>query len=125
MREAITAITVSPLEVKTSDAIPAFHVAARATDLRAVAARYGLPVEVVAACNEWNSAKKLVAGEKVKLPTQLKVSYQGVPVESDAPSMLVGGTGVTAFRFLFEKQGENCSGIRKNSASPPPKATAK
>ncbi len=105
MREAITAITVSPLEVKTSDAIPAFHVAARATDLRAVAARYGLPVEVVAACNEWNSAKKLVAGEKVKLPTQLKVSYQGVPVESDAPSMLVGGTGVTAFRFLFEKQG--------------------
>ncbi|MBW3636560.1 MAG: hypothetical protein KY445_08865 [Armatimonadetes bacterium] len=105
MRGAITAITVSPLEVKTSDAIPAFHVAARATDLRAVAARYGLPVEVVAACNDWNSAKKLVAGEKVKLPTQLKVSYQGVPVESDAPSMLVGGTGVTAFRFLFEKQG--------------------
>jgi hypothetical protein len=102
---AINAITVSPVEVKTSDAIPAFHVAARATDLRAVAARYGLPVAVVAACNDWSQDKVLVAGDKVKLPQQLKISYQGVPVKSDAPSMLVGGTSVTAFRFLFEQAG--------------------
>ncbi|RYG64887.1 copper amine oxidase N-terminal domain-containing protein, partial [bacterium] len=102
---AINAIIVSPIEIRTSDAIPAFHVAARASDLRAVAARYGLPVEVVAACNAWPENKTLVAGEKVKLPQQLKVSYQGVPVKSDAPSMLVGGTGVTAFRFLFQQAG--------------------
>jgi hypothetical protein len=104
-RSAINAITVSPLEIKTSDAIPAFHVVARSSDLRAVAARYGLPVAVVAACNSWPATKTLVAGEKVKLPHQLKVSYQGVPVQSDAPSMLVGGTGVTAFRFLFQQAG--------------------
>jgi LysM repeat protein len=102
---AITAISVSPLEVKTSSAIPAFHTVARATNLRAVAARYGLPVEVVAACNAWTSDKILLGGERVKLPQQLEVAYQGVPVRGDAPSMLVGGTGVTAFRFMFEQAG--------------------
>jgi hypothetical protein len=104
-RGAITAITVSPLEVKTSNAIPAFHHVARSTDVRAVAARYGLPVEVVAACNGWTSDKTLAAGATVKLPQQLEVAYQGVPVRGDAPSMLVGGTGVTAFRFMFEQAG--------------------
>lgn len=104
-RGAITAISVSPLEVKTSDAIPAFHQVTRATDLRAVAARYGLPVDVVAACNGWSTDKTLTVGTAVKLPKQLEVAYQGVPVRGDAPSMLVGGTGVTAFRFMFEQAG--------------------
>ncbi len=102
---AINAITVSPLQVNVSDALPAFHVSARSSDLRAVAARYGLPVEVIAANNGWKSNKTLAAGERVKLPTQLKVAYRGVPVTGDAPSMLVGGTGVTAFRFMFEQAG--------------------
>jgi LysM repeat protein len=104
-RGAINAITVSPLEVNVSNALPAFHVAARSSDLRAVAARYGLPVEVLAANNGWDAGKTLVAGERIKLPKQLKVAYRGVPVQGDAPSMLVGGTGVTAFRFLFEQAG--------------------
>jgi hypothetical protein len=104
-RGPFNAITVSPLEIKASDAIPAFHHVARSTDLRAVAARYGLPVAVVAACNNWPANMKLVAGTAVKLPQQLKVAYQGVPVQSDAPSLLVGGTGVTAFRFMFEQAG--------------------
>ncbi len=103
--DAISAITVSPLQVNVSDALPAFHVAARSTDLRAVAARYGLPVDVIAANNGWKTDKTLVAGERVKLPKQLKVAYHGVPVTSDVPSMLVGGTGVTAFRFMFEMAG--------------------
>ncbi len=102
---AINAITVSPLQVNVSDALPAFHTAMRSTDLRAVAARYGLPLEVVAANNGWKTDHVLVAGDRVKLPTQLKVAYHGVPVDGDAPSMLVGGTGVTAFRFMFEKAG--------------------
>jgi len=104
-RGAINAITVSPLQINVSDALPAFHVTERSSDLRAVAARYGLPVEVIAANNGWKADKTLVKGERIKLPTQLKVAYRGVPIGGDAPSMLVGGTGVTAFRFMFEQAG--------------------
>jgi hypothetical protein len=98
------AITVAPIEV-SARTMPAVHHVERTTTLRAVAARYGLPVELVAACNVWPVEMNVVKGMKVKLPRPLQVSYNGSPVTSDAQSMLVGDSAVTAFRFMFEKAG--------------------
>jgi len=98
-------ITVAPLDATAQTVLPAFHTVERTTTLAAVAARYGLPVEVVAHCNNWPTEMKLVAGMKVKLPQELQVSYEGEPVRGDVSSLLVGSTTMTPFRFLWQQQG--------------------
>ena len=97
----------APLEIADSNAlpVPSSYRAQRNTTLRAVAARYGLPVELVALSNGLAVDAKLAMGTEVKLPRPLQISYNGVPVTSDAPSMLMGDTAVTAFRFMFERTG--------------------
>ena len=97
----------APLEISdaTAMAIPSSYRAERNTTLRAVAARFGLPVELVAISNGLTTDAKVVSGMEIKLPRPLQISYNGAPVTSDAPSMLMGDTAVTAFRFMFEKTG--------------------
>ena len=85
--------------------VPTSYRAQRNTTLRAVAARFGLPVELVAISNGLTTDAKINSGTEVKLPRPLEVSYNGAPVAGDAPSMLMGDTAVTAFRFMFEKTG--------------------
>ena len=106
----------SPLEIADSTALPTptSYRAQRNTTLRAVAARYGLPVELVAISNGLATDAKLAAGTEVKLPRPLQVSYNGAPVTGDAPSMLMGDTAVTAFRFMFEKTGGKMEWDAKN-----------
>ena len=105
---AIVAVPLDqPLQVAESktEFVPATYRAERTTTLRAIAARFGLPVELVAISNGWTSEMKITRGMEVKLPRPLEVSYNGAPVKGDAPSMLAGDTAVTAFRFMFEKTG--------------------
>ncbi len=105
---AIVAIPLNePLQVAdpTIMPVPATYRAEHTTTLRAIAARFGLPVELVAISNGWTSEMKVTRGMEVKLPRPLDISYNGVPVKGDAPSMLAGDTAVTAFRFMFEKSG--------------------
>ena len=106
----------SPLEIAASTALPTptSYRAERNTTLRAVAARYGLPVELVAISNGLATDAKLAAGTEVKLPRPLQVSYNGAPVTGDAPSMLMGDTAVMAFRFMFEKTGGKMEWDAKN-----------
>ena len=104
---AIVAVPLNePLQLADSTAqIPTSYRAEQTTTLRAIAARFGLPVELVAISNGWTSEMKVLRGMEVKLPRPLNVSYNGVPVKGDTPSMLMGDTAVTAFRFMFEKTG--------------------
>ena len=103
---AITAVPMSqPLQIAAASNVPASYRIERTTTLRAVAQHFGLPVELVALSNDWPTEMKLVKGMNVKLPRPLQVSYNGAAVQGDAPSMLVGDTAVTAFRFLFEQSG--------------------
>ena len=114
---AIVAVPLdAPLEIAdaTATPIPASYRAERTTTLRAIAARFGLPVEMVALSNNWTSDMKVLSGMEVKLPRPLQVSYNGVPVTGDAPSMLMGDTAVTAFRFMFEKTGGKMEWDAKN-----------
>ncbi len=105
-----------PLEIADSSEIPVpmFYRAQRNTTLRAVAARYGLPIELVAISNGLATDAKLAPGTEIKLPRPLQVSYNGAPVTGDAPSMLMGDTAVTAFRFMFEKTGGKMDWDAKN-----------
>ena len=104
-RNAITIVPVeTPLQVAAVD-VPACFTVERTMSLRAVAARFGLPVELVALSNNWTPDMKLLKGTTVRLPRPLQVSYNGAPVAGEVPSMLLGDTGVTAFRFLFEQSG--------------------
>jgi hypothetical protein len=102
---AISAITVAPLELTATHSLPAFHHVVSSTNLQAVANKYGLPVEILAQCNHWSTHKKLVAGERVALPSELQIAYKGQPVKGDVASLMVGSTSVTPFRFLWEQQG--------------------
>ena len=106
----------APLEISdaTATPIPTSYRAERNTTLRAVAARFGLPVELVALSNGWAPDMKVLSGMEVKLPRPLQISYNGVPVTGDAPSMLMGDTAVTAFRFMFEKTGGKMEWDAKN-----------
>jgi hypothetical protein len=60
---------------------------------------------VLAKNNNLKNAAVLTAGQKIKMPRNLQVTYNGKPMHSDVSSMLVGTTSVAAFRFLFEQQG--------------------
>ena len=105
---SIVAVPLSaPLQIAdaTATPIPASYRAESATTLRAIAARFGLPVELIAISNGWTTETKVLRGTEVKLPRPLQVSYNGAPVKGDAPSMLMGDTAVTAFRFMFERTG--------------------
>ena len=113
---AIVAVPLNePLQIADSTAqIPTSYRAEQTTTLRAIAARFGLPVELVAISNGWTSEMKVLRGMEVKLPRPLDVSYNGVPVKGDTPSMLMGDTAVTAFRFMFEKTGGKLEWDAKN-----------
>jgi LysM repeat protein len=107
---ALVSITVSPVSSKmqvaeTTHSWPAVYQARQAEKLSAIAQRYGLPVEVLARNNNLKNAAVLTAGQKIKMPRNLQVTYNGKPMQSDVSSMLVGTTSVAAFRFLFEQQG--------------------
>lgn len=99
------AITVSPVQMAFDTALPKQHLVKTETTLRALAGHYGLPVEMVAAANNWNANMRVIPGMVVLLPRQVQVSYNGQKVGGDVSSLLIGDTTVTAMRFLFEKTG--------------------
>ena len=99
------AITVAPIQASVQNPIPTRHRVERTTTLHAIAARYGMPVELVAAANHWPAEMRVLRGMTVKLPQPLQVSYNGATVNGDVPSMMAGDIGVTAFRALFEQAG--------------------
>lgn len=114
-RSAITpAITVAPLELSEPVSIPAAYRVDRNTTLAAVAARYHLPVELVAACNGLEGNVRVSKGTKITLPRPLQVTYAGRPVKSDVGSLMVGDTSTTAFRFMFEQAGGKLDWDAKN-----------
>ena len=94
-------ITVMP----QGRAIPAFYNAQSGETLDEIAARYGVSKQLLMAVNPEANARVLAAGTKLRLPRLLQVRFAGKPVAADVSSMMVGSTGVTPFRFLFEKQG--------------------
>ncbi|HEX8235837.1 MAG TPA: stalk domain-containing protein [Abditibacteriaceae bacterium] len=106
-RRKYAAITVSLADDKAS-AMPVSHVASTGDTLLTVAARYGVPVDVLTSVNGLHSqlpAAPLKAGTKLNLPRTLTLQYAGKPVTGDVAAMMVGSTGVAPFRFLFEQQG--------------------
>ena len=100
----VPSITVAPLEISSPIRTPRVHRAWRATTLRAIAARYNFPVELVAAANNWPTEMRVVKGMTVQLPRPLQVSMGGEPLIG-TNAMLAGDTSVAAFRFLFEQAG--------------------
>jgi LysM repeat protein len=111
------AITVAPSDGSiVSNDVPSMHVVQRNETLAAVANRYKLPIQVVAEHNKLRAEAQLTKGQKVLLPRPLLVTYQGKPVTGDVASLMVGSTGVTAFRFMFEKQGGTMIWDEKNQA---------
>jgi hypothetical protein len=100
----VPSITVAPLEVSAPLRTPRVHRVHRTTTLRAVAARYGFPVELVAASNGWPVEMRVIKGMTVQLPRPLQVSMGGEPLVG-TPALLAGDTSVAAFRFLFEQAG--------------------
>ena len=108
--DSFASITVSPVSPKMqvsemSQSWPAIYQAKQNERLSAIAERYGLPVEVLAKNNSLQDGAILTAGQKIKMPRNLQVTYNGKALHSDVSSMLVGTTSVAAFRFLFERQG--------------------
>jgi len=99
------AITVSPIQTAFDSAIPKQHLVKVETTLKDLAAHYGLPVEMVAAANNWNANMRVIPGMVVLLPRQVKLTLNGKKVEGNVSSMLIGDTTVTAMRFLFEQSG--------------------
>ena len=99
------AITVSPVRVAFNSSLPAYHQVRHHTTLRAVAQHYGLPVELVAAANNWTTDMRVIPGMKVQLPRQVQLSFNGQRVRGDVASLLAGDTSFTAMRFLFEHTG--------------------
>ncbi len=99
------AITVSPIQAVFNSALPKQHLVKTETTLRALADHYGLPVEMVAAANNWNANMRVIPGMVVLLPQQVQLSYNGQKVGGNVSSLLIGDTTVTALRFLFEQNG--------------------
>lgn len=99
------AITVSPIQTAFEGAIPKQHLVKVETTLKDLAAHYGLPVEMVAAANNWNPNMRVIPGMVVLLPHQVKLLLNGKKVEGNVSSLLIGDTTVTAMRFLFEQSG--------------------
>jgi len=107
---SFASITVSPVPSKMqvsemSQSWPAVYHAKQNERLSAIAEHYGLPVAVLAKNNNLQNSAILTAGQKIKMPRNLQVTYNGKALSSDVNSMLVGTTSVAAFRFLFEQQG--------------------
>ncbi|MEO6907260.1 MAG: stalk domain-containing protein [Abditibacteriaceae bacterium] len=107
---SFASITVSPVSTKMqvsemSQSWPAVYHAKQRERLSAIAQRYDLPVEVLAKNNGLETGAVLTVGQKIKMPRNLQVTYNGKALHSDVSSMLVGTTSVAAFRFLFEQQG--------------------
>ncbi len=98
-------ITVSPVRVAFNSSLPSFHQVRHHTTLRAVAQHYGLPVELVAAANNWTTDMRVIPGMRVQLPRQVQLSFNGQRVRGDVATLLAGDTSFTAMRFLFEHTG--------------------
>jgi LysM repeat protein len=108
--DSFASITVSPVSTKmqvsqVTQSWPAIYRAKQTERLSAIAEHYGMPVEVLAKNNNLQNGAILTAGQKIKMPQNLQVTYNGKALSSDVSSMLVGTTSVAAFRFLFEQQG--------------------
>ena len=101
-RMSQASITVAPA---LPSMLPILHRVLKGDTLASVAARYKLPVAVLAMHNHLSEDALLVPGQAVKLPQTLAVSMAGDLVQGDVSSMMVDTVGVTPFRFLFEKQG--------------------
>ena len=111
---ARAAITVVPLPPGSPGTLPVFHTAGKGETLTSIARQYKLPVTVIAAHNKIAPNAVLNLGQKITLPQTLAISYEGKPVTGDVAAMMVGSTGVTPFRFLFEKQGGKLEWDGKN-----------
>ncbi len=98
-------ITVSPVQTAFNTRLPAFYQAGHKTTLRAIAAHFKLPVELVAAENNWTTDMHILPGMKVRLPRQVQLSYNGQKVRGEVASLLAGDTAFTGMRFLFEHTG--------------------
>ena len=100
-------ITVAPGPqwVARNGNLPKSYVAQRDEALATVAARFKLPVALLASANNVRPDARLTKGTELQLPQQLVVTMDDKPVTGDVGSMLVGSTAVTPFRFLFEEQG--------------------
>lgn len=98
-------ITVSPIKAAFNKSLPAFHMARAATSLRTIADHYGLPLQLVAAANKWETNMNVLPGMVVQLPRQVQLSVDGQPVKGDVSSLVAGDTSFTAMRFLFEHTG--------------------
>jgi Copper amine oxidase N-terminal domain len=104
------AITVAPLGNKRSvdgAALPMVFVTSRDETLASIATRHKISAKLLAVINKMKPGQRIVKGTRVYLPRPLLVSFGGKPVTGDVASMMVGSTGVTPFRFLFEAQGGN------------------
>lgn len=103
---AASVITAAPAPAWMGrESLPVSYVTSRDESLQAIAARYKLPVDVLAAANNLAPTARFAPGAKVRMPQPLQITYAGKPVTGDVASMMVGSTGVTPFRFLFEQQG--------------------
>ena len=110
VKDSLASITVSPASARLqvnemSQSWPAIYQARHREQLSEIAERYGLPVEVLAKNNNLKNGAILTAGQEIKMPRNLQVTYNGKALKTDVSSMLVGSTSVAAFRFLFEQQG--------------------
>jgi hypothetical protein len=109
-RARTAAITVSPLAAtwkggNVASPAPIVFVTNRDEALATIAARHKISATMLAAVNKMHPKQVVASGTRVYLPRPMMVSYGGKPITGDVASMLVGSTGLTPFRFLFEAQG--------------------
>lgn len=102
-RDMRNAITIAPS--RTAKALPVSYTAPHDTFLSAVAKQYDVAPDMLAAVNNLKVNAKLARGQEILFPREISVRYAGKPVTGDVASLMVGSTSVTAFRFMFEKNG--------------------
>ncbi|MDQ3813885.1 MAG: stalk domain-containing protein [Armatimonadota bacterium] len=109
-------ITVAPIANWSMQAtnLPTIHTSERDETVKAIAARYRVPAPVLAAANNLQPWSHVRTGTALQLPKALLVKYGGKPVTGDVASFMMGSTGVTPFRFLFQAQGGTLTWDQKN-----------
>jgi len=116
LKSPVAPITVSPIANWSMRAtnLPAVHTTQRDETLKAIAARYGVPAPVLASANKLKPWSQVRQGTTIHMPKALLVTFGGKPVTGDVASFMMGSTGVTPFRFLFQKQGGTLLWDQKN-----------